>query len=470
MSEVKTRFAPSPTGYLHVGGARTALFSWLYARHMGGKFVLRIEDTDTERSTQSAMDAIIESMQWLKINWDEGPYYQTKRLERYQEVINKLLEEGKAYKCCCTRERLDEVRQEQMKRGQIPRYDGHCRDAHLDPDDSRPYVVRFKTPREGVTAFDDVVKGHLEFKNSQLDDWVIQRSDGIPTYNFCVVVDDWDMGITHVIRGDDHVNNTPKQINLYHALGAEVPVFCHVAMILGEDGAKLSKRHGAVSVMQYREDGYLPEAVVNYLLRLGFSHGDQEIFSKDEMIALFNLDAISKSASAFNNKKLDWLNAHYMKTLSTDEVASELAWHLAKKGVDLSKGPDLKLVVKAYAERCHTLKEMAEKTGYLFADFNDYDQKGVKKWIKEDSALILQKSCEVIKNCSFTPDELDKALEEMAGQMNIGMGQVGQPLRLALTGTAASPGIGDTLYLVGKERSLERIEKAVHYFGSLKNN
>lgn len=462
---VKTRFAPSPTGYLHVGGARTALFSWLYARHCGGKFVLRIEDTDRERSTQPAIDAILESMQWLKLTWDEGPYYQTKRFDRYQEVIDQLLAEGKAYKCYCTKERLEKMRADQMARGEKPRYDGHCRDSQAEHSPDEPYVVRFKNPTEGVVAFDDLVKGHIEFANSELDDFIIQRSDGTPTYNFCVVVDDADMGITHVIRGDDHVNNTPKQINLYHALGVPVPVFCHVAMILGDDGTKLSKRHGAVSVMQYREDGYLPEALVNYLVRLGWAHGDQEIFSVPEMIEYFSLDAISKSASSFNTKKLDWLNAHYMKTLPVEEVAAELTWHLKRIGIDPAAGPDPKLVVKCYAERTHTLKEMAQKAACYYQDITAYDPAGVKKWIKEGSVDILQAALEVLTAApAWEAQPLDEALSELSKRLEVGMGKVGQPLRIALTGSAMSPGIGDTLVLCGRERSLARIAAAIAHF------
>ena len=464
--QVKTRFAPSPTGYLHVGGARTALFSWLYARHCGGKFVLRIEDTDRERSTQPAIDAIIESMKWLKLDWDEGPYYQTKRFDRYREVIRKLLDEGKAYKCWCTKERLEKLREDQMKRGQKPRYDGHCRDSQEEHSPDEPYVIRFKNPTTGTVAFDDAVKGHVEFQNSELDDFIIQRSDGTPTYNFCVVVDDVDMGITHVIRGDDHVNNTPRQINLYHALGAEVPRFCHLAMILGDDGAKLSKRHGAVSVMQYREDGYLPDALVNYLVRLGWSHGDQEIFTREEMIRDFTLEAITKSASGFNTKKLDWINAHYMKTLPAEEVGKELAWHLARQGVsDLSKGPAPALVVKAYAERAHTLKEMAQKARCYYEDFEGYEPKAVKKWIKEGSAGILKAALGILKaQQGWEAKPIDEALEKLAADQGVGMGAVGQPLRIALTGGAASPGIGDTLVLCGRERALWRIEKAITAF------
>ena len=463
---VKTRFAPSPTGFLHVGGARTALFSWLYARHCNGEFVLRIEDTDRERSTQPAIDAILESMQWLNLNWDEGPYYQTKRFDRYKEVINELLEKGLAYKCYCSKERLDEMRQEQMEKGLKPRYDGHCRDDHHEHSADEPYVIRFRNPDSGVVAFDDLVKGHIEFQNSELDDFIIQRSDGTPTYNFCVVVDDYDMGITHIIRGDDHVNNTPRQINLYKALGAPIPVFCHVAMILGDDGTKLSKRHGAVNVMQYREDGYLPEALVNYLVRLGWSHGDQEIFTREEMIEWFDPKQISKSASSFNTKKLDWLNAHYMKTLPTQEVAKELVWHLNKLGVtNLENGPCPELIVKNYAERTHTLKEMAQKAVCYYEDIKEYDPAGVKKWIKEGSVDVLKASLEVLSALeSWDAVSIDEALEALAKKLEIGMGKVGQPLRLAMTGTAMSPGIGDTMLLVGRERALSRIEKAIAHF------
>lgn len=467
MEQVKTRFAPSPTGYLHVGGARTALFSWLYAKHCKGTFVLRIEDTDLERSTQPAIHAIIESMEWLNLGWDEGPYYQTKRFDRYKEVIDQLLKEGKAYKCYCSKERLEEVRNEQMAKGLKPRYDGHCRDEQCEHSADEPYVVRFKNPQTGVVAFDDMVKGHIEFQNSELDDFIIQRSDGSPTYNFCVVVDDYDMGITHVIRGDDHVNNTPRQINLYHALNAKVPTFGHVAMILGDDGNKLSKRHGAVSVMQYREDGYLPEALLNYLVRLGWSHGDQEIFSIDEMIELFTPEQINKSASSFNTKKLEWLNAQYMKSLPRAQVAAELKWQFARLGIDTDKveGPNLELVVKNYCERTHTLKEMAEKTRCYFEEIKSYDEAGVKKWIKEGSVEILKDSLEVLKTLeSWDAATIDKALEGVAQKHEVGMGKVGQPLRLAMTGTPTSPGIGDTMELVGRERTYKRIEDAVAAF------
>ncbi len=404
-------------------------------------------------------------MQWLKLNWDEGPYYQTKRFDRYREVIEQLLREGKAYKCYCSKERLEQMREEQMKQGVKPRYDGHCREDRSEHDPAEPYVIRFKNPVEGTVAFDDMVKGHIEFQNSELDDFIIQRSDGTPTYNFCVVVDDFDMGITHVIRGDDHVNNTPRQINLYHALGAKVPVFCHVAMILGDDGAKLSKRHGAVSVMQYREDGFLPEAQVNYQVRLGWSHGDQEVFTREEMQQYFTLDGISKSASSFNTKKLEWLNAQYMKSLPAEQVAAELSWHLQRQGIDESRGPDPKLVVRAYCERTHTLKEMAEKARCYYEPVTSYDPAGVKKWMKAGSVEVLERSLEALQRLeTWDAESIDHALRDLAGAMAIGMGKVGQPLRIAVTGSAMSPGIGETMVLTGRERTLERIANAIAHF------
>ncbi|KJG88385.1 glutamyl-tRNA ligase, partial [Yersinia pestis subsp. microtus bv. Ulegeica] len=308
--KIKTRFAPSPTGYLHVGGARTALYSWLFSRHLGGEFVLRIEDTDLGRSTQEAIDAIMDGMNWLNLDWDEGPYFQTKRFDRYNAVIDQMLDAGTAYRCYCSKERLEALREAQMANGEKPRYDGHCRDSQCTHGADEPSVVRFRNPQEGSVIFDDKIRGPIEFSNQELDDLIIRRTDGSPTYNFCVVIDDWDMEITHVIRGEDHINNTPRQINILKALGAPVPEYAHVSMILGDDGKKLSKRHGAVGVMQYRDDGYLPEALLNYLVRLGWSHGDQEIFSIEEMTQLFTLDAVSKSASAFNTEKLQWLNHH----------------------------------------------------------------------------------------------------------------------------------------------------------------
>lgn len=366
MSKIKTRFAPSPTGYLHVGGARTALYSWLFSRHNKGEFVLRIEDTDLERSTQPAIDAIMDGMNWLNLNWDEGPYYQTKRFDRYNQVIDQMLAAGTAYRCYCSKERLEKLREDQMAKGEKPRYDGCCRHGDHNHTPDEPHVVRFLNPQEGSVIFDDKIRGPIEFSNQELDDLIIRRTDGSPTYNFCVVIDDWDMEITHVIRGEDHINNTPRQINILKALGAPVPEYAHVSMILGDDGKKLSKRYNAVSVMQYRDDGYLPEALLNYLVRLGWSHGDQEIFSIDEMIKDFTLEAISKSASAFNTDKLLWLNHHYINTLPAEQVAVHLDWHIKQQNIDTSNGPSLVELIKLLGERCKTLKEMAESCHYFY--------------------------------------------------------------------------------------------------------
>lgn len=379
MSKIKTRFAPSPTGYLHVGGARTALYSWLYSRHNKGEFVLRIEDTDLERSTQPAIDAIMDGMNWLNLNWDEGPYYQTKRFDRYNQVIDQMLSAGTAYRCYCSKERLEQLREDQMAKGEKPRYDGCCRDGNHNHSADEPHVVRFLNPQEGSVIFDDKIRGPIEFSNLELDDLIIRRTDGSPTYNFCVVIDDWDMEITHVIRGEDHINNTPRQINILKALGAPVPEYAHVSMILGDDGKKLSKRYNAVSVMQYRDDGYLPEALLNYLVRLGWSHGDQEIFSIDEMIEHFTLEAISKSASAFNTDKLLWLNHHYINTLPAEKVAVHLDWHIKQQNIDTSNGPSLVELIKLLGERCKTLKEMAESCHYFYVDFETFEETAKEK-------------------------------------------------------------------------------------------
>lgn len=376
--KIKTRFAPSPTGYLHVGGARTTLYSWLFARNHGGEFVLRIEDTDLERSTPEAIEAIMDGMNWLSLEWDEGPYYQTKRFDRYNAVIDQMLEEGTAYKCYCSKERLEALREEQMAKGEKPRYDGRCRHSHEHHADDEPCVVRFANPQEGSVVFDDQIRGPIEFSNQELDDLIIRRTDGSPTYNFCVVVDDWDMEITHVIRGEDHINNTPRQINILKALKAPVPVYAHVSMINGDDGKKLSKRHGAVSVMQYRDDGYLPEALLNYLVRLGWSHGDQEIFTREEMIKYFTLNAVSKSASAFNTDKLLWLNHHYINALPPEYVATHLQWHIEQENIDTRNGPQLADLVKLLGERCKTLKEMAQSCRYFYEDFAEFDADAAK--------------------------------------------------------------------------------------------
>ncbi|TKB48818.1 glutamate--tRNA ligase [Ferrimonas aestuarii] len=465
---VKTRFAPSPTGYLHVGGARTALYSWLYARNQGGQFVLRIEDTDLERSTQEAIDAIMEGMEWLGLNWEEGPYYQTKRFDRYNQLIDQLLEEGKAYKCYCPRERLDELREKQMADGEKPRYDGKCRDGEAQ---DLPYVIRFRNPVEGSVVFDDHVRGRIEIANSELDDLIIRRTDGSPTYNFCVVVDDWDMGITQVVRGEDHINNTPRQINIYKALGAPVPEFAHVSMILGDDGAKLSKRHGAVSVMQYRDDGYLPEALLNYLVRLGWSNGDQEIFSKQEMIDLFSLEAINKSASAFNTEKLLWLNQHYIKNSDPAYVAEHLQWHMDDQKIDLSNGPALTDLISVMAERAQTLKELAASSRYFYEEYEEFDATAAKKHLRP----VAQQPLEHIKAKLETLEEwsgeaLHQAIQDTAAELEVGMGKVGMPLRVAVTGAGQSPGLDQTLLLIGRTRVVARINKALEFIANRANS
>ncbi|GAA5112150.1 glutamate--tRNA ligase [Orbus sasakiae] len=466
--KVKTRFAPSPTGYLHVGGARTALYSWLYARHAKGTFVLRIEDTDLERSTPEAIDAIMEGMNWLDLSWEEGPYFQTKRFDRYNQVIDEMLAAGTAYRCYCSKERLEKLRETQMANGEKARYDGHCRCADVQKahDSREPHVVRFANPTDGSVIFNDLIRGPIEIANKELDDLIIRRTDGSPTYNFCVVVDDWDMEITHVIRGEDHINNTPRQINILKALGAPLPQYGHVSMILGDDGQKLSKRHGAVSVMQYRDDGYLPEALLNYLVRLGWSHGDQEIFTIPEMIEYFTLDAVSRSASAFNTEKLLWLNHHYINHLDADYVAQHLMWHMQKQGYNLEQGPDLITIVKLYAERSKTLKEMAESCAYCYIDFDEFDADAAKKHLRP----VAKEPLELAKQKIAAIDELDwqietihHAIQATADDLSVGMGKVGMPLRVAVTGSGQSPSVDATIHAVGKQRALARIDKALAY-------
>lgn len=461
--KVRTRFAPSPTGYLHVGGARTALYSWLYAKHHKGEFVLRIEDTDLERSTPEATAAILEGMEWLNLGWEHGPYFQTKRFERYNQVIDQMIEQGLAYRCYCSKERLEELRHTQEQNKQKPRYDRYCLQDHNNTPD-QPHVVRFKNPTEGSVIFEDAVRGRIEISNSELDDLIIRRTDGSPTYNFCVVVDDWDMGITHVVRGEDHINNTPRQINILKALGAPIPTYAHVSMINGDDGQKLSKRHGAVSVMQYRDDGYLPEALLNYLVRLGWGHGDQEIFSIEEMINLFELESVSKSASAFNTEKLLWLNHHYMRELPAEYVAQHLAWHYQNQGIDTSNGPALEEIVKMLAERCKTLKEMATASRYFFEEFDNFDEAAVKKHFKAVAVEPLEKVKEKLTALeSWDLHSTHQAIEDTAVELELGMGKVGMPLRVAVTGSGQSPSMDVTLVGIGRERTLARIQKAIDF-------
>lgn len=466
--KVKTRFAPSPTGYLHVGGARTALYSWLFARHAKGAFVLRIEDTDLERSTPEAIDAILEGMNWLDLSWDEGPFYQTERFDRYNQIIDRMLGAGTAYRCYCSKAELDAVREAQMAHGEKARYNGHCRcDAvQKSRSSSEPHVVRFANPQTGSVVFQDGVRGMIEIQNKELDDVIIRRTDGSPTYNFCVVIDDWDMEITHVIRGEDHINNTPRQINILTALGAPIPEYAHVSMILGEDGQKLSKRHGAVSVMQYRDEGYLPEALLNYLVRLGWSHGDQEIFSRDEMIDYFMLAAVNKSPSAFNTDKLLWLNHHYIMHLDADYVAGHLLWHLQQQGYDLLAGPDPITIVKLYSERCKTLKDMAESCRYCYEDFTHFEEAAAKKQLRPVAKASLELALETlsaIPEAVWDKTQVHEAIQKVAETLGLGLGKIGMPLRVAVTGGSQSPSLDATITVIGKKRTLARIQRALDY-------
>jgi len=459
---VRTRFAPSPTGYLHVGGARTALFSWLYARRHGGTFVLRIEDTDLERSTAESVNAILEGMTWLGLEYDEGPFYQTERFDHYNATIQKLMDDGLAYRCNCSKERIEELREEAMKRKDKPRYDGHCR--HKEVSENEPHVIRFRNPDHGAVVVDDMVRGKVLFNNEELDDLIIRRTDGSPTYNLTVVVDDLDMGITHVIRGDDHLNNTPRQINILRALGHESPRYGHVPMILGDDGARLSKRHGAVSVMQYREQGFLPEALLNYLVRLGWSHGDQEIFSLDEMINLFDIGDVNKAASAFNTEKLSWLNQHYIKADSPLRIAHLLSPHMGKLDIDPINGPNLVEVAEAQQERAKTLVEMAEISAFFYKDFEQFDAQAAKKNLRPVAREPLEKMREALEALEdWTPEVLHQAVADVSEALELKMGKVAQPLRVAVVGRAASPGIDVTLYLVGRDACLRRIDMALEF-------
>jgi glutamyl-tRNA synthetase len=457
---VRTRFAPSPTGYLHIGGARTALYSWLYARAHEGVFILRIEDTDLERSTPEAVQAIIEGMAWLGLDWDEGPYYQTKHFDRYRAVVNQLLQTGHAYRCYCTKERLDELRARQQAEKQKPRYDHHCRDLGEQP--SLPFVVRFKNPLSGNVVFDDQVYGTISVANTELDDLIIARTDGTPTYNFTVVVDDWDMKITHVIRGDDHINNTPRQINILEALGATPPVYAHLPMILGKDGKRFSKRHGAVSVLHYREQGYLPKALINYLVRLGWAHGDQELFSREEMIAHFSLKAVNKSAAAFDPDKLNWVNKQYLKQASLAELTPLLEQHLQALGLSVAEGPAVSAVWPVYSDRVNTLHEFAEKTAYLYTDEMTMDAAAVTQHLTAESIVVLQAAQQQLQALpEWTVASIQTAVDATLAQTGVKMPKLAQPLRVALTGNTSSPGISDTLFLLGKERTLARLAAAI---------
>ncbi len=461
MSELRVRFAPSPTGYLHIGGARTALFNYLLAKKEKGTFVLRIEDTDVARSTQESVDAILNAMNWLGLSCDEGPYYQSDRFDLYKQKVAQLLDEGRAYRCYCTPEELNEKREAAMRSGQKPKYDGTCRNRTDHPGSA--FVVRFKLPEEtDETTFVDKIKGAICFRHEELDDLIIQRTDGTPTYNFVVVIDDAEMGINLVIRGDDHINNTPRQILLYEALGYAVPAFAHVPMILGSDKKRLSKRHGATSVMAYQEMGYLPEAMVNYLVRLGWSMGDEEIFSMDDLIQKFSLENVGRSAGVFNPEKLLWLNSHYIKTGDPERLAELLKPFLEKKGIAPEQGPDLVAVVKSLQERSATMIEMADGAAFYFIDQLEYDTKAKAKFLKADQKNLFHVIAQKLGDCSaFTDEQLEQAFAEIMEMTELTFGKVAQPLRVALTGGTASPSIYEVLKVLGKDVSLNRITRAL---------
>lgn len=462
MRHLKTRFAPSPTGYLHIGGARTALYCYLYAKKHKGQFALRIEDTDRERSTDASIQAILDAMSWLKLHYDEGPVYQTDRFQRYDDVIKQLLSEDKAYRCYCSKERLDKLREQQMANKEKPRYDGHCRELNEKRDQA--FVVRFKNPQQGVVTFHDFIRGHITVSNEELDDVIIARSDGVPTYNFTVVVDDMDMGMTHVLRGDDHINNTPRQINIFKALDAEPPLYGHLPMILGDDGKRLSKRHGAMSVMQYRDEGFFPEALLNYLVRLGWSHGDQEIFSLNEMIDYFDVAHISRSPASFNTEKLLWMNAHYMKTLPVSRIKDDLLWHYQHLAIDTNNGPQLEDVIEVYRERAQTLCELAANTRYLFEKVEHYDPKAAKKAFKTSAVTPLQTFKDALETLSdWNAQALHALMQHVIEQLSIGFGKLGQPLRLAITGNSMSPPMNEVMALLPKETILARLEHAIQF-------
>jgi glutamyl-tRNA synthetase len=460
MSELRVRFAPSPTGYLHVGGARTALFNWLQARKQGGTFILRIEDTDVERSTKESVNAILEGMKWLGLDWDEGPFYQSDSFPLYKEHVQKLLDAGKAYKCYCPADELEAKRNLAMKEGRKPKYDGTCRDKSGQPEEE-PYVVRFRAPHEGVTAFDDLIKGTITFPNEELDDLIIQRTDGTPTYNICVVIDDASMNITTVIRGDDHVNNTPRQVQLYEALGFPVPQFAHVPMILGSDKARLSKRHGATSVIAYRDMGYLPEALINYLVRLGWSSGDDEIFSIGEMIQKFDISNVGRSPSVFNTEKLNWLNAHYIKQSDPQRLATLLLPHLSRREVTTLGGPDLMAVVVTLQERAQTLEEMADRAVFYYNAPSEYDDAALTKFDKDQlQSVFAAVTAKLVSASAADAAGIDALFKEVCTENSWKMGQVGQPVRIALSGGTQAPGIGEIVMTLGIEETVRRIEKA----------
>ncbi|MBK4775492.1 glutamate--tRNA ligase [Candidatus Pantoea edessiphila] len=460
---IKTRFAPSPTGYLHIGSIRTALYSWLFARHNKGTFTLRIEDTDTERSQTESVKTIIDSLNWLNIDWDEGPYYQTKRLNLYNDVIDSMLKIGSAYKCICSRERLESLRKLQIIKGEKPRYDGYCRTKFNLPHNI-PHVIRFCNPQKGHVTFDDQIRGKITFDNEELDDLIIRRTDGYPTYNFCVAIDDWNMGITHVIRGEDHINNTPRQINILKAIGANIPNYAHVSMIFGPDGKKISKRHGALSILQYKHEGYLPEAILNYLLRLGWSHNDKEIFTISEMINLFTLNKASKSPSIFNINKLKWINHHYINVLPTKYIANHLSKH-----INVNSELQIEKIVEIFSKGCKTLQEMANSCRYCYEDIQEFNTDYAIKYLNFSNYKLL----EYIRNkllsiCDWNAENINKIILNTSKELKVNINNVYMSLRVAITGCNCSPAINKIIELIGLNKTISRIEKALMFIKTSK--
>ncbi|MEX1328736.1 MAG: glutamate--tRNA ligase [Desulfobacterales bacterium] len=466
MEEIITRFPPSPTGHLHVGGARTALFNWLYARHMNGRFVLRIEDTDTRRSTRASVDAIFDALQWLNIDWDEGPYFQTQRFDIYKEYLNKLIDSDHAYYCTCSPDQIDVMRQQAMASGQKPRYDGSCREKGLKKTDDA--VIRFKSPLTGTTVVEDVIKGNIVFQNDELDDFVICRSDGTPTYNFVVVVDDITMNINTIIRGDDHVMNTPKQLLLYRALQAPLPTFGHVPMVLGSDRSRLSKRHGAMSVTEYRDQGFLPDALVNYLVRLGWSHGDQEFFTRDELIRVFDLKNIGRSAGVFDPDKLLALNAEHIRATAPENLVAPLAPFLKDCGIEIQEDDYICNVIETLAPRSKTLEEMARAALFFYLDDIIYEEKAARKFLKAAALSPLKLLTEKLGALTtYNQENLEDVFKDVMDQTGLKLGKIAQPVRVALTGKTASPGIFEIIAILGPERVIPRLEKAIQYIEGL---
>ena len=461
MEKIRTRFAPSPTGFLHIGGARTALFNWLFTRHHGGEFVLRIEDTDQARSTDESTKAILDAMTWLGLNWDEGPYFQAKRVDLHRKMVQKLIDEGRAYYCTCKPEELKAKREQALASGKKPKYDGTCRDKKLGK--SAGSVVRFRGPQAGATIVEDLIKGNIRFNNEELDDLIIERGDGYPTYNFAVVVDDALMNITHVIRGDDHVNNTPRQILLYQMLGFAVPKFAHVPMILGSDKARLSKRHGATSVMAYKEMGFLPEALVNYLVRLGWAHGDQEIFSLKELIKEFSLEAVGKSPAVFNPEKLLWLNAHYIKEAKPERIFEEMK-PLWTEAAGLAEPELVRKVIADLQPRSKTLVELAAAADFYFVEDIQYESEAAQKFLTPDIGAYLKEIAAGLPSLdNFSKEGIEDFLKAFIQKHEIKLKGIAQPLRVALTGKTISPGIDEIMVTLGKNRVTKRIQDAIAY-------